>query len=366
MNILRLTALSVAFVPLLLPQTVSSQSVPSTTNVTQTTNQQPTGTSQSSYSSPGTNLQTPGASVQTPGVNVQTPGAGLQTPGVGLQTPGVSSPSTGVSSQSTGVSSPSTGVGSQSVGVGSQSTGVGQSSSLGTTGNAGTTQTINGQPVQSSPLTTGTAGSIQTPASGQSIGPNLPSSTKVPGAEQTFVNGQSTGTTQVAPPINGTGNQAFPAGSNGTQVSPTSVLYPPQFIQGVGGGTVAPTQSPAGTPATGTPTTGTAPIQSQPAPSTAATRTVAPGTTQALPTQLQPGQGTLDAPLQQATCAQNWQQAIQLVNTAIAATPASQAGYRTQLVSYRSRLQTLQSKGVRAPNWAQQCRGGNVANASGQ
>ncbi|MBC7969698.1 MAG: hypothetical protein H7Z11_06170 [Verrucomicrobia bacterium] len=346
MNILRLTVLSVAFVPLL-SQTVFSQSVPSTTNVTQTTNQQSTGTSQSSYTSPGTNLQTPGASVQTPG-------AGLQTPGVGLQTPGVSS-------QSTGVSSPSTGVGSQSVGVGSQSTGVGQSSSLGTTGNAGTTQTINGQPVQSSPSTTGTTGSIQTPANGQSIGPSLPSSTKVPGAEQTFVNGRSTGVTQVAPPINPLGNQTAPFGSGGTQVSPTTVLYPPQFVQGVG---TAPIQPPSGVPATGT-SAGTAPIQPQTTRGTA-TRSLSPGATQAAPTQLQPGQGTLDSALQQATCAQNWQQAIQLVNTAIAATPAGQAGSRTQLVSYRSRLQTLQSKGVRASNWAQQCRGGSVANASGQ
>jgi hypothetical protein len=348
MNILRPTLLSLTFVPLLISQAGFSQSAPSTTNATQTTPQS-TGTSQSSYSSPGTNLQTPGVGLQTPGAGLQTPGVGLQTPGVSSQTSGVGSQTTGVGSQTTGVSSQTSGVGSQTTGVSSQTSGVGSQSTNGQTTNAG----------QSSLGTTGNVGTTQT-VNGQSIGPSLPSSTKVPGAEQTFANGQSTGTTQVAPPINSLGNQTAPFSSGGTQVSPNTVLYPPQFIQGVG---TAPAQ-PSGAPATGT-STGTAPIQPQTTRGTA-TRSLSPGTTQAAPTQLQPGQGTLDSALQQATCAQNWQQAIRLVNTAIAATPTNQAGYRTQLVSYRSRLQTLQTKGVRAANWAQQCRGGNVANASGQ
>jgi hypothetical protein len=90
----------------------------------------------------------------------------------------------------------------------------------------------------------------------------------------------------------------------------------------------------------------------------------ATGNNQSSPTQLQSGQGSLDLALQQATCAQNWQQAIRVVNTAIAATPASQASYRSQLVSYRSRLQNLQAKRVQAPNWSQQCRSGAaVSNA---
>ncbi|PSB24908.1 hypothetical protein [Stenomitos frigidus] len=326
MRMLRLTAsLSVICAPLLLSEMVFSQSV----------------TGQSSYTSPGSNLQTPGSNLQTPGVGSQSPGVGSQSPGVGSQSPGVGSQSPGTAQTTNG-----------------QSTNTGQSS-LGT---AGTTQTINGQPVQISPSTTGTTGSNQTSGSGQAVAPSLPSSTKVPGAEQTFVNGQSTGTTQVAPPLTTGGSTQSPLNgqstgpSNGTQ--PSSVLYPPQIIPGSG---VAPTAQPPVGPAT----TNAAPIQPQSTPNTAATRTT-PTTPQVTQTPLQAGQGDLDASLQQATCAQNWQQAIRLVNTAIAAAPTSEAGYRAQLVSYRSRLQTLQSKGVRASNWAQQCRSGNLANAPRQ
>lgn len=66
-------------------------------------------------------------------------------------------------------------------------------------------------------------------------------------------------------------------------------------------------------------------------------------------------QGTLDAPLRQAVCAQNWQQATGIVNRAIAAAPATATQYRGQLESYREQLQTLQAANVRVPNWQQQC-----------
>ena len=74
-----------------------------------------------------------------------------------------------------------------------------------------------------------------------------------------------------------------------------------------------------------------------------------------------PGGGTLDAQLLQATCNQNWGQAIQIVNRALAAAPASASAYRTQLSGYKSRLQTLQSRGVQVPNWQQQCTQGFTA-----
>ena len=72
------------------------------------------------------------------------------------------------------------------------------------------------------------------------------------------------------------------------------------------------------------------------------------------------GGGTLDSQLLQATCNQNWGQAVQIVNRAIAAAPASSSEYRTQLSAYRNRLQTLQSRGIRVPNWQQQCTQGSV------
>jgi hypothetical protein len=67
--------------------------------------------------------------------------------------------------------------------------------------------------------------------------------------------------------------------------------------------------------------------------------------------------GTLDAPLRQAVCAQNWQQATRLVNSAIAAAPATATQYRGQLENYREQLQTLQAANVRVANWQQQCGG---------
>jgi hypothetical protein len=68
-------------------------------------------------------------------------------------------------------------------------------------------------------------------------------------------------------------------------------------------------------------------------------------------------QATLDAPLLQATCAQNWGRAIQIVDRAIAAAPANQPNYRAQLLSYWGRLQNLQANRVAVPNWRQQCGG---------
>jgi len=67
--------------------------------------------------------------------------------------------------------------------------------------------------------------------------------------------------------------------------------------------------------------------------------------------------GTLDAPLRQAVCAQNWGQATRIVNSAIAAAPATATQYRGQLEAYRSQLQSLQAANVRVPNWQQQCGG---------
>jgi hypothetical protein len=279
------------------------------------------------------------------GVGGQSAGVGGQSVGVGSQTSGVSSQSQGVGGQSTGVGGQSAGVGGQTSGVGGQTSGVGGQSVGVDSQTSGVTQP-----------TTGTSGTAGQASDGQAIGPSLPLSTKVPGAEQTFVNGRSTGTRQVAPPI----SQPSSSGVTGTQVGPNTTVYPPQLIEG--GGTAPSTTQPA----TGTPANSAAPLQPQSTtPRTGTTTTAASGTSQASPAQPQPGQGTLDTALQQATCTQNWQQAIRLVNTAITATPVSQASYRAQLVSYRSRLQTLQAKGVRAPNWSQQCRGG-VAKVPGQ
>ena len=371
MHILRLTAsLLVVLSPVLIAKTVFSQAsdqtsaqnrglsfvagttrfdsnaASSATTIAQaTTDGQPVGIQSTSTSTPGTNLSTPGSTLQSPGRTLQTPGTTLPTPGTTLQTPGSTLQSPGAGLPTAGTTQTLDG-----------RTNAGQplpgTTGAGAAATPGTTQIINGQPVN------GQLGINGQSVNGQTI-QTTPSTTGATGATQTSINGQPVGTTT---PTTG----VTPAGSNaaGSQSNPGSVLNPPQIIQGAGT-VAAPAAQPANTTLT-PPTSQRFAPGTAPAPSAAATRTTAPGTPQVSPTQLQPGQGALDASLQQATCAQNWQQAIRLVNTAIASAPANEAGYRAQLVSYRSRLQTLQSKGVRAPNWAQQCRGGSVANASGR
>jgi hypothetical protein len=64
----------------------------------------------------------------------------------------------------------------------------------------------------------------------------------------------------------------------------------------------------------------------------------------------------LDAQLLQATCAQNWQGAIAIVDQALTSAPTNQA-YRSQLREYRGRLQSLAVAGAAIPDWSQRCTG---------
>ncbi len=70
-----------------------------------------------------------------------------------------------------------------------------------------------------------------------------------------------------------------------------------------------------------------------------------------------PNTQKLDAQLLQATCSQNWQGAIAIVDRALESAPANQT-YRSQLQAYRSRLQTLANARTAIPNWSQKCTGG--------
>lgn len=149
-----------------------------------------------------------------------------------------------------------------------------------------------------------------------------------------------------------TGNSAAP-GVNGTVPGRTSPIQT-QIIP-LGGGTVV---TPRTTPQTQVPRT-----RSNQLGTPLGTRT-APASSAIVPTQnfsqalsIQSTPGTLDAQLQQATCSQNWGQAIQLVDRALSAPLAArQPGYRSQLLSYRNRLQSLRASGAQIPNWQQQCR----------
>lgn len=71
----------------------------------------------------------------------------------------------------------------------------------------------------------------------------------------------------------------------------------------------------------------------------------------------QPGVGRLDGQLLQATCNQNWQQALQVVDQALRSAPPNSSTYRTTLQAYRDRLQSLASRQTFVPNWQQQCKG---------
>ena len=70
-----------------------------------------------------------------------------------------------------------------------------------------------------------------------------------------------------------------------------------------------------------------------------------------------PNTQRLDAQLLQATCSQNWQGAIAIVDRALESAPTNQV-YRSQLRTYRSRLETLSTAKTVIPNWSQKCAGG--------
>ncbi len=78
----------------------------------------------------------------------------------------------------------------------------------------------------------------------------------------------------------------------------------------------------------------------------------------AVPTQLanNPNTQRLDAQLLQATCSQNWQGAIAIVDRALESAPNQT--YRSQLRTYRNRLASLSSARTTIPNWSQKCTGG--------
>jgi hypothetical protein len=61
-----------------------------------------------------------------------------------------------------------------------------------------------------------------------------------------------------------------------------------------------------------------------------------------------------DPQLLQATCSQNWKQALQLVDRSLRSAPSNQT---SALRAYRDRLQTLASNQTFVPNWQQQCKG---------
>ncbi len=71
-----------------------------------------------------------------------------------------------------------------------------------------------------------------------------------------------------------------------------------------------------------------------------------------------PGVVRLDAELLEATCSQNWQKAIGIMNRVIDDTPQDQFVYRSQLQDYRNRLQALARSKTVAPSWRAQCTGG--------
>ena len=67
-----------------------------------------------------------------------------------------------------------------------------------------------------------------------------------------------------------------------------------------------------------------------------------------------PNTQRLDAQLLQATCSQNWQGAIAIVDRVLGSAPTNQA-YRSQLRTYRNRLETLSNARTVIPNWSQTC-----------
>jgi hypothetical protein len=225
----------------------------------------------------------------------------------------------------------------------------------GTVLNQGVPANASPNAVQIAPSTTGTG-----------VNQGVPSGTVInPG--QTV----QPGTVQGVPATTGTSvNQGVPSG---TVINPGQTAQP-GTIQGIPanipvtaqpGAVISPNLRPNGNRGAATNRTGI-PRNSQvgtgqaPAVGTTANPQSAPsGTSTARPTSTiasgQVAADTLDDDLARATCNQNWQQAIRIVNQALAAAPANQTAYRAQLQQYRSRLQSLQRADVQVPGWSNQC-----------
>lgn len=71
-----------------------------------------------------------------------------------------------------------------------------------------------------------------------------------------------------------------------------------------------------------------------------------------------PGVVLFDEDLLKATCQQNWKRAIEIVDRAIAATPADQFVYRSQLQEYRQQLQSNGNRRTISSAQAARCVGG--------
>lgn len=71
-----------------------------------------------------------------------------------------------------------------------------------------------------------------------------------------------------------------------------------------------------------------------------------------------PGVISLDEDLLRATCQQNWQRAIEIVDRTIAQTPENQFVYRSQLQDYRQRLQSFGNRRTITSTQAARCVGG--------
>lgn len=178
------------------------------------------------------------------------------------------------------------------------------------------------------------------------------------------------GNVQINNPTTNPGNGVAPNGvqtspNGNVQIVPTNNGQPLPNANPQSGGTIGvPGNGTQSTPGTATPgiQSGTPVIQIQTQPVTNSgvnqgnrgSGASAPANQPpiALPTNLP---GALDVPLLRATCAQNWGQAVQIVDRAIAVAPRDQTAYRAQLSECRNRLQILQAKGVRAANWQQEC-----------
>ncbi|KAM3114153.1 hypothetical protein [Phormidesmis sp. 146-33] len=222
-------------------------------------------------------------------------------------------------------------------------------------------------------------------------GGNAPASTipstsapSVPTGDQPVSNPGVSGGNAPASTIPSTSSPSVPTGDQ------------PVSNPGVSGGNAPASTIPSTTPATGSPTDDPAnppnvierriiqgddviipnnqtprqPIRTAPAQTPSQSTTPAPvsPTSQPLPqttgfirtaiaSQLNNSTPGLDAQLLQATCNQNWRGAIAIVDRALAAAPASQGLYRSQLRQYRGRLESLAAAGTAIPNWTQRCTG---------
>jgi hypothetical protein len=195
-------------------------------------------------------------------------------------------------------------------------------------------QTISA-PTPDQPISNPGVSGANNPVFGQSVSPST-ANQPITNPGVSGVNSPTSGLTQpTAEPTNSVGISSYSPEPNIVEIIPNQLLSIPRVTTS--------SQSPV------------APAQTRLSPNTTKSPVVSSSPQTTIVDQFRTVDTTqFDPQLLQATCSQNWKQALQLVDRSLRSAPSNQT---SALRAYRDRLQTLASNQTFVPNWQQQCKG---------